>query len=162
MKINRIALTGLTAIIVATAVISGPLIHGVDFTPQSEGLSPGSGTAEITVKSVPDTATITRSTSRNGEYVLQIPDSTVVVQNVSGTPLLVYKIQIRELGHTRGTTVFLNSSMTGRQALTLDSSYFDESEISKSEYEGTITILLRSDAGEQQLHHGNVSIEVQE
>lgn len=155
------AFTGLAAIIVGTAIISGPLVNGVDFTPQSEEFSPGSGTAEITVKSVPRTATLTRRTTRTNEsYVLRVPDATVSVSDVTGTPLLVYKIQIRELGHTRGTTLFLNSSMGGRRSLSLEQSYFEESEVSQSEYAGTATITLRSDSGEQQIYQGNVSVEV--
>lgn len=163
MNYNRVALTGLTSIVLVTAIISGPLVAGVDLSPGSGEIAPGSGTADIRVESAPSTAVIDRTSGDTDEsYELMVPDATVSVSNVTGTPLLVYKIQIRELGHTRGTTYFLNSSGTGRRSLSLDRSYFSRAEISKSEYSGTATIILRSDTGEQQLYHGNISVKVRE
>jgi hypothetical protein len=161
MDHGRVVAAGIVAVVAVTAVLSGPLVGGVDLTPEpDEAPPPGSGVANVSVISIPDRAAFVRNSMDRATYELQVPDATVRVANITGRPLLVYKIQVRELGHTRGTTLFLNSSMSGRRVLALEDGQFEKSRISQSHYNATITVLLRSDSGEQELRRENATVAV--
>ncbi|WP_254823355.1 hypothetical protein [Haloglomus halophilum] len=164
MDYGRVASLIAIGIFFSVATVSGPLVQGIDLTEsQGELPPPGSGSADVTIVSTPQDAMIVpKSLGDDAGYKLQVPEATARVENVTLRPILVYKIQIRELGHTQGTTLFLNASRTGTQTLTLETSQFEESRIREETYNGTLTVLLRSDAGEKILHQETIVVEVRE
>jgi len=154
---------GAVAVIVLATLVSGPLVGAVDFTGESDGsFSPGEGNATVSVLETPARAEIRKSSYGAGTYRLDVPDSVVDLQSVSGTPVLVYKLRIPEIGHTRGTTHFLDSSQSGRTNVTIERGSIDPDEIDESRYDGELVLLLRATGGERTLFRGNVTVEVEE
>lgn len=146
------------SVVLLVSVVSGPLVSGVDLSPR-EYAAVGSGSATVTVESVPSNATLVAT--GNDTYRLEVPNATVTVDSLTGNPVLVYRIQIREIGLTRITTHFLNESRTGREELHLDPVATDLDDRSAEQFRGELRLILRGD-DERLLYEGPVTVEVTE
>lgn len=156
----RASVAVVTVAVITISVISGPLVGGLDLTPESwTGSNPGSGNVSVSVKSTPESATLRRISGRD-TYRLEVPSATVNVGSVSGRPLIVYKLRLREIGYTRSTILFLNSSRVGQQNIKIEPGTTRISPPVEDTYTGELLILIRSDAGERELYEGNVTVEV--
>lgn len=163
MDLDRLVVGTVVLTILVASVLSGPLVAGVDFTPTPDdaGPAPQTGNATVEVVSVPETASLEKGAFKSdAPYTLLVPDATVRLSDVTGGPLLVYKIRIPELGYSRGTTHFLDSSMHGQRSIGVDQTTLQE-EFSQDQYRGEILLLLRGDGAERTIYHGNVTVEVQ-
>jgi len=154
------------AVIAVVAVLSGPL-GPVDLTTSPEcgtEAFPGEGTASVTVDSLPEDATITRSSFGADVWRLELPPATVNVSDVSGRPTVSYRIGIPELGRTVGTTAVLSRCTTGEQRLALDRSTFDPDRIDEDQYDATLYVVYRGTEDgtdvEETLAARNVTVEV--
>lgn len=164
MDLDRLVVGTVVLTIITVSLLSGPLVAGVDLTPTSEsdGPAPQTGNATVDIVSVPETTRLEKGAFKSdAPYTLIVPDATVRLSEVTGGPFLVYKIRIPELGYTRGTTHFLDSSMSGQRSLELDQTTLDK-EFSQEAYRGEILLLLRGDGPERTLYRGNVTVEVTE
>lgn len=157
----RAVVYGVTAIIVAVTLASGPLVGAVDLTGQP-GCEPSgeSGTADIEVQSLPEQATITTGQFGSGTYYLSIPDAVISVSNVSGHPLVSYDMSIPAMGRQTGTTTFLCPSVSGQQTLSISRLTLD-SPPEQSEYEATLRITLEERDGDTVVREKPITIEVQ-
>lgn len=155
---------GTVAVIVLVTLVSGPLVGAVDFTdePDETTFAPGSGEIDATVLSVPERALLEQGSYGSGAYYLRVPAATVDAERITGQPMLVYKIRIPELGYTRGTTHFLNSSNAGELTVTLSEGTIAPEQVDREQYDGELLLLTRSDAGERTLSRTNVTVEVRE
>jgi hypothetical protein len=162
MNHDRAAIAVVVAVVLAVSLLSGPLVAGVDLSPTpDEGPPPQTGDATVAVVSTPDTARLDRgSFGADAPYTLVVPDATVRLSNVTGGPLLVYKLRIRALGYTRGTTHFLDPSSAGTRAVGLDRTTLEE-DLAQDRYEGELLLLLRGDGPERTLYRGNVTVRVE-
>lgn len=158
------------AVIAVVALLSGP-VGPLDLTTAptcgeatGEGAFPGTGNATVTPVSVPDRATISKSSFGAAVWRLEVPPATVNVSDVSGRPTVSYRIGIPELGRTVGTTAVLNRCTTGEQRLALDRSTFEPDRIDADRYDATIYVVYRGTANgtdvEETLVVKNVTVEV--
>ena len=161
MTPERQAVWAVVAVIITGALLSGPMVAGIDLSPEAEtGPPPGTGTATVEVVATPEVATLRKgSFGADAPYTLRVPDATVRLSNVTGGPLLVYKLRIRELGYTRGTTHFLDETATGQRSVSLEGTTLEET-LAQEQYQGKVLLVLRGDGTERTLYRGNVTVEV--
>lgn len=162
MDPERLAVVGVVATVLVVSLLSGPLVAGVDLspTPTDDGAPPQTGNATVEVLSTPDSVRLEKgSFGSDAPYTLVVPDATVRISNVTGGPLLVYKLRIPDLGYSRGTTHFLDASSAGTRSVGLEQTTVDEN-LSKDQYRGELLLLLRGDGPERTLHRDNVTVEV--
>jgi len=170
MELSGVVPVATVAFIAVVAVISGPL-GPVDLTtaPTCSGATdetafPGTGNATVTPVSVPDDATITKSSFGAAVWRLDLSPATVNVSDVSGRPTVSYRIAIPELGRTVGTTAVLSRCTTGTQRLALDRSTFEPDRIDDDRYDATLYVVYRGTKNgtdvEETLVARNVTVEV--
>lgn len=160
MNTERGVVYGVIGLVLATTLVSGPLVGAVDFTTAPEQRSFGSGNATVGDVSLPSSTEITSGRFGSGEYYVLVPDATLTVANVTGTPLLAYQFSIPALGYSRSTTHFVTSSDTGTYELSLKRDAIEPSRVENRSYDGTVTVFLRSNESERRLAERNVTVEV--
>jgi hypothetical protein len=165
MTSERQAVWTVVAVIIAGALLSGPMVAGVDLSPEAEagaetGPAPGTGTATVEVVTAPEVATLRKgSFGADAPYTLRVPDATIRLSNVTGGPLLVYKLRIRGLGYSRGTTHFLDEAAAGQRSVSLKKTTLDTTP-TQEQYQAELLLLLRGDGPERTLYRGTVTVEV--
>ncbi len=132
------------ALIAITAVLSGP-VGPLDLTAEPTSCSAdvplGTGNATITPVTIPEEATVTKSEFGAEVYRLDVPDAAVNVSTLQGRPLVVYRIQLSELGRTIGTTTVLSDCTTGTRTLSIDTATFEPNRVTEQEYNATLSIV---------------------
>jgi hypothetical protein len=162
MDWTEYVVAGTVALVLAVTLVSGPLVGAVDFTPDREqqSFSPGEGTIEATVVSVPSTVTLDRGSYGSGAYYLRVPDATVDIESISGQPMLIYKLRIPDLGYARGTTHFVDESHEGRRTVSLERATIEPGKIGREQYRGELLILVRTNGEDETNARRNVTVEV--
>jgi hypothetical protein len=84
----------------------------------------------------------------------------VGVSDLSGNPLVVYKIRIPALSYVAGTTHILDERFTGRQTLTLDEAVLNRTSLGHETYRAELLIIKRVNERDTVLHRGNVTLRV--
>lgn len=165
MELHRIAVYATVAVVVAVAVASGPLVGAVDLTRErddpGDAGSPGEGSVDVTVLSLPDRATLDRGAYGAAAYTLRVPDARVRLANVTGQPMVVYKIELRELGYSRGTVHFVTADQAGPFSLELERDSLSPDDVTRDRYEGRLTVLVRAD-GERIVERAAITVDVRE
>lgn len=150
-------------VILLTVVISGPLFPFVDFThttAASQAAGPDTATVEL-IELPEDEFRIAPGRFGAGTYLYSSP-ATVRIDNVSGSPMLVYELTVPELGRTVVTVVFLSDRYDGqRLTLELGRSSIDSALLQKSEYDGVVRLRLRTGSRTRTIHSQNVTIVVE-
>ncbi|WP_224333839.1 hypothetical protein [Haloprofundus halobius] len=175
MHASGVAVRLAALLVVTTAVASGPLVSGVDFTPdassaeidEADAVPLGTGDASVDNVSVAaDGVRLERGAYGSASYYLRMPDATARLRSVTGRPMLVYNVRIPELGYERSSTAFLNESFTAdgptTLALTLDDDPVDPERVTESSYEAEVSVLLRTQSERRVLHERTVTVEVEE
>lgn len=149
--------------ILAVTVASGPLVGAVDLTTaESEPATPGGGTVDLAVVSLPERATLDRGAFGSGTYHLSVPDATVDVERVTGTPQVRYKLKIPAMGYTRVTTTLLSADDEGRLAVTFESTELPPDEVDRERYRGVLRLVTYDDAGLTTRAERNVTVGVRD
>jgi len=159
---SRVAVVASLTVIVGISVLSGPLV-GVDFTASpaaSVGPDLGEGAIDATVQTLPDTGSLEKGGFGADAYALSIPPATLDVEAVSGQPLVVYTLEVPELGLTHSATYFLSPSNTGSVTMTIDSHSLAPDRIGADSYRGVLDVSVRIGESVRVLDRHNVSIEV--
>jgi hypothetical protein len=144
------------------ALAAGP--YGGDIrslAPTEDRAAYATGGVDATVLETPDTVRLDRYTE-NGtpRYRLLVPPATVGVANVSGRPVLTYKLRIADIGHTRGTAHVLSEAQEGAFRTTLDASTLAAERIESGPYTADLVLVVRSDRGARRIHTSTVSVRV--
>lgn len=164
MRYDSITPVLATLLILLGAIVSGPLVGAVDISepPADQGTAPvpGDGTATVSVISTPESATIESTRFAAEGYLIDVPNATIDVTNLTGHPMVVYKLRIPELTYVGGTTTVLNRNFTGRQELTMRQLSIDGEEEMQDEYRGELLIVKREHEQDTTLYQGNVTISV--
>lgn len=152
---------GTIVVIVVFAVASGPLL-GLSLTAESSrsAFDPSSGSLQATIVSTPDTATVERARFDADVAHLNAPPVQLDVSNVTGQPTISYKLRIDDLGYATSTVSFLDESVSGRYALEFREQTVDPERFESDEYDTTLIVVVRDDAGERVLVEENVTTEV--
>lgn len=146
----------LCLIVLSTAVASGPLVSGVDLTSETDP-APATGHATITDVTLPEQATLSTS-PKNDSYTIRVPNATARIDNVSGQPLLIYKIRILSLSYVRGTTHFVDESWSGKNRIPLREGTFTHSGMVDSRHQAVVSLVIRDDRGERVLKSRRVPV----
>lgn len=150
--------------ILAVTLVSGPLVPWVDLTRADAGEDPGElgqGDATAEVVSAPGRATLTRGAYGSGSYYLEVPDATVELRDVTGRPMLIYKIRLPAKGYSRGTNHFVSAEQEGTYELSLERDAWTRDEVTRDRYEGELVVLLRDGDSDRTVYRGNVTVEVE-
>ena len=156
----RAALGLVTSLILCVALLTGPAL-GFFPVPEKEGLDAatlGTGNASISVLDLPDRASIRKG---GGVYTLRVSDATLSVTNVTGQPILVYRIDIEGMGYSRGSLTVLESGFSNQVSVQLSRSTLDASDVRETSYPATLRVLLRGDGPDRTIAEKNVTVRVQ-
>jgi hypothetical protein len=148
---------------VGVALAAGP--YGADIrslaTESDEQAAYATGGMDATVLEAPETVQLDRYTENGTDrYRLVVPDAAVGVANVTGRPVLTYKLRIDGIGHTRGTAHVLSTAQEGTFRTSLEPSTLAADRITNDHYTGDLTLVVRSDQGTRRVHEANVTVEV--
>ncbi|WP_254831667.1 hypothetical protein [Haloglomus salinum] len=152
----------LLAVCFGIALAAGP--YGADIrslASSDERAAYATGDMDATVLDTPETARLDRYTENGTDrYRLVVPDATVDVANVSGRPVLTYKLRIDGVGHTRGTAHVLSAAQEGPFRTGLEPSTLAADRVTNGSYAADLSLVVRSDRGTRRLHASNVTVRV--
>lgn len=162
MDLGRAGVWSTVGIIVGVMVLSGPMVGAVDLTPAPPESTPGDGNVSLSVVSVPsDGIRLDRGKYGSGVYVLRVPDAEVHVRSIRGSPIVVYKIRIPELGYARASIHVLEEGQDGqREKLEIDEDEIDPGRVTRKVYGGELLVVVRGSDGSSIPHRSNVTVEV--
>ena len=120
----------------------------------------------MTVHSLPDRATLSRSEFGADVWRLDIPPARVNVTDIEGRPTVSYRIQIPELGRTAGIRTVFSHCTTGRVPLRIDQPTFQPETVDNETYDATLFVTYRGTENgtkvERTLAERNVTVVVRE
>lgn len=148
-------------VILLVSLLSGPLVGAIDLRSEVPGDVPGDGSVDVAVLSVPDEGRLEPKRYLTGGHVVSLPPATVEVSNLSGNPMLVYKLQIPEMWYVAVTTYVLDGESTGRRTLTLDEPILNRTSLPRDSYQGELRVIRRIDERDTVLYRGNVTLWVE-
>lgn len=163
MDRSRVLSAVAVSVILGVTLLSGPAVGVLDLTRERVDTT-GIGQGNVTVDAVdaPDTAALDRAVASES-YYLEVPAARVHIASVSGRPTLSYRVEIHELGYTRGSTHFLDADDAdddGWIAVSLERSTFSGDRITESAYDGTLSVVLRYNDTERVVYEEPVTVEV--
>ncbi|WP_302082448.1 hypothetical protein [Salinibaculum rarum] len=120
----------------------------------------GQGTAEVTVVSMPDTATLDPGRQGGNVYYLRVPSATVDISQLRGNPIVTYSISIEGLGYGTSAVNGLERMGEGQANFSIESAALEGERISNGSYEGELRLVLRGDNGETVLYSEPITVEV--
>ena len=160
MEVQR-SLSVLTAgTILVVSLFSGPLVGAVDLSPPDPLEAPGDGSADIDVVSVPVEGRLDPAGYSDNKYVQSLPPATVEVSNLSGNPMVIYKLRVREVGYVASTTHFLDGEPEGQQTLTMEGAVLNRTSLPRETYRGELLVIKRVHERDTVLYRGNVTLRV--
>lgn len=145
--------------ILLLTVVSGPLVPGVSFTRAQEETDFGNGTAQISEVEFAETAVIEPLRFGGDAYILDMPPTRIAVDEVSGNPLVTYKISISSMNTTLIQTYQLSPEDTNQRVQL----QFEKAEIRSppahlDNVDAELTLTLRNRTGKQVIDTTNISI----
>ncbi|SDM94280.1 hypothetical protein SAMN04487949_2927 [Halogranum gelatinilyticum] len=155
-------------VFLCVSVVSGPLVGGVDLTPQrTDARFPGVD-AETGTLSVSDTAVpaegyrLERGVAGSGVYTLSVPAATVEVESITGTVTVIYQLEIREIGYASQSLYTLDANSPETVTLAVSQQSIEADKIEQEEYAATATVSVRSNGTTRVLETANVTVDVEE
>lgn len=144
-----------------SAIVSGPFVGAVDLTRAET--PPGTGTAEVTVESVPAAdIVLERGEFDAGRYHLTALPAVVSVGSVEGNPVLRYSVDIPNLWFTVSSRYELAGSGGDRVELRPNPSGVSPQRVTQDRYNATVSIWLQTDDLQRDLVQQQIVIEVEE
>ncbi|WP_276271502.1 hypothetical protein [Haloarcula litorea] len=159
MDYPRAATFAVAGVVVAAALVSGPLVPGVTLTSERD-VTYGGGNATVASVSLPDRATLDSGSYGQDGYYLAVPPATVRFAALDGSPSVTYRLQIPDLGYARSTVHFLTGDVGGSYEATLRPDNLATETVRRDRYEGTVSVVVEDDAGRRRVAAGNVTVEV--
>lgn len=158
MRSDRAVVAVTVAVLIGVTVASGPLV-GLSLTDE-RSFAPGSGTANVTVGTVPETATLTRANYGSGPYTLRLDSARIRVSAVSGQPTVAYELAVDGLNHTRTSVTFLDESYEGRYDLAFAPSTISPDRVDGERYDGTVRVYVYDERSDRLLVERDITVEV--
>lgn len=151
------------ACLLAVAVVSGPLVPGVDLTrpEDADHLVCEGGSASVDLAEPPGGFTLEADRFGAGTYTFSGEDAAAEVETVEGCPRLVYRLQVPALGVDSRKVHFLSADDGGTVVLSPPSPSVAPDDVDRDAYEGTVTVELHGDT-RRVLYRENVTIQVVE
>ena len=166
MDAVRATVFGTVAVIGVVTILTGPLVSEFDVTDdRSQPSIVGNQTDSISAStvSVPESGIrFERDRFGAGTYQLMVPDAELYIEEVTGTPRIIYRLNIPGLHYSRGTILFIDSSQEGsRLTLEFESKDFTPSEVTQERYAGRLAIVTLDSSGSTDVYSENVTISVE-
>lgn len=159
MTPGRAAVFGAVGLIVlATAATGTPLWTVPDRGSDQAQL--GQGTADVSVQSVPDTATIDPGRQGGDVYYLRVPNARIAVSQLRGNPILTYSLRIDEIGYSTSSVNGLAGVGAGTAAVSIEQVPLDGTRLTQDRYDGELRLVLRGDDSEEVVYSGPIAVEV--
>lgn len=162
MQPDRLAVFSVVGLVTFVTVATGPhlALLSIPEGGLGGGATPGSGSANLTVLSAPDSATL--EAEEYGEvHYLRVPETTVAVSAVTGAPLLTLSIDIPALGFRRSSVFTVGKTGGQTRTFGVERVAIESDRLDQSTYEGTLLIVLRNDDGRTVLYEDDVTVEVE-
>lgn len=151
------------AVVVLLTLLTGPAI-GVIAVPSDEGLGGAglaTGNATLTEVEFPADPTLSAGQYEAGQFVLRTGDVGIRVANVTGRPLLTYKLDVHGLDYTRSSLTVLEPGMAGRRSIQLSTDTLPAEAVNRGAYPGELRLILRGDGPDREIAARNVTVTVQ-
>jgi hypothetical protein len=161
MELGRATVGLVVAVVLATVVVSGPLVGAVDLTGTTPGLapSPGSGDATVEVRSVP-TGEYAFERGDFGARVYHVEASPLVVDvgNVEGNPVLRYTVDVRDLSFVATREVELAGKAGRTLRIRPGTGEVGPRTVTGDRYEATVAVwVLHDGARYRQVYQGTTT-----
>lgn len=142
-----------------SAVVSGPLVGGVDLTRAET--PPGDGTAEVAIERAPaDEIVLERGSFGAGRYHLTAPPFVLTVESVDGNPVIRYTVDVPDLWLTVSSRYDLAGTEGKQLRLRPNPTGVSPQRVERGRYNATVSIWLRTGDVETDLLQRPVTIEV--
>ncbi len=163
MDVGRVSVIAVAVIIGLVTVATGPIVGAIQVPePGLEGYSQiGGGSANVTVVDAPSQARLAEGGYSDLRY-LTVPDTELEISNVTGSPLLVYSLDIDDLGYSRSSTHVITSRTEGPYSLSLERDALDRSELDRQQYEGTLQIRLQASGPSRTIYEQPITVVVEQ
>lgn len=167
---NRPGTVALSTLLVflLVSVVSGPLVAGVDLTPQRTdaqfpGLDDETGTLTVTETTVPTEGyRLERGVAGSGIYKLSIPTATMELESVTGAVTVIYQLEITDIGYTSQSLYTVDESSPANVTLAVSQQSIEADKIAQDEYAATATVSVRSGGTTRVLETSTVTVVVEE
>ena len=157
MDAKRVSVGVAVGLVLVLTFATGPF-GPLEISTADESPRLGTGSADVTVVTTPDTATITPADHGAVGHYLEVPDAVVDVERLRGNPILEYRLKLNGLGYARTSVHTLGDSGDGRQTIVLERDLL-EKEFDRDTYNGTMELILRGDR-ETVLLEKNITVTV--
>lgn len=147
----------------STVVMVGPVSpFGAQLPDEEVDSHPiATGSANVSIQHSPaHNLTLSPASHQDGFFILRFSKTVVEIENISGRPLLTYKVQLTELGYSRSTIATLEAGREGRLVLEIEPVTISESRVQRERYRAEVFIVLRA-SGEYVLYKKNVTVHVE-
>ena len=146
--------------ILTILVTSGPLIQGYSTgQDNSEAIAGGSADVKLVKPPSADEVSLEKGAYGSERYILRAPSVTVDVANVTGRPILTYKVEATELGFSRSEYTVLGPNKAGQHEITFSEETFAPSRVTNESYVVELHVKLRA-SGTRTLFSENVTVPV--
>lgn len=163
MNYGRGVVPAVVGVVVLTAVAFGPLVSGPSLASEPAPAINNEGSLTIQSVEFPATATLGAASYGAANAYLKVPPAMVTFESIRGTPTLIYKLRVGDLGYSVSTTHFLDADKHGpTYEATTDPMSVDESELQNSEYPGELAIVVRDSDGRRVAARQNITVQVVE
>ncbi|WP_424019528.1 hypothetical protein ACOZ4N_08655 [Halorientalis pallida] len=146
------------ALILVGTLASGPFALADRPAEQTGGV----GTGSVTVSEVrlPETATLQQGQFGEQSYSLEVPDATVIFEQVEGRPILTYKLEIDGLEYSRESAFFLGPDTGDRMQLSLERDQLAPEKVQNESYAGVLRVVDRTGEESRVVAERNVTVQV--
>mgnify|MGYP006298861161 CR=1 FL=1 len=161
MDVARAVVLVTAGAVVFLALLTGPAGPLTVPADGSFGAGLATGNASVAGVEFPDDPTLSGGRYEAGQFVLRVGDVAVRVSDVTGRPLLVYKLDVRGLEYTRSSLTVLEPGMEGSRAISLSRATLEGSSVTRDAYPGELKLVLRGDGPDRSVATRNVTVSVQ-
>jgi len=157
----RFVVSGTIIAIVIVTLASGSVTSLIDANNGGyENSAFGSGSADVSVESVPSTVYLDHSAYGAESYYVRVPNAIIRIKSTENNPFFLYKLRVPGLNYIRINLYTISERDIGRTALSFGRDALSPDQINRSEYTGEIVIILRGSGDGRILYRGNVTVEV--
>lgn len=155
---------GTVVVILATAVVAGPLVPGANISMDSRAedrLHCGpNGSANVSVGDVPvDGFSLDRQRFGVETYRLSIPEIPATVETFDGCPVVIYELEVPDLDYVTVSRYYPTDHGGTSLTLSIVGGTFEPDRIANDSYEATISVHVEGDE-RRTVYRQNVTVPV--
>ena len=160
MKVSRIIRYITVTLILIISIISGPIVSGIDFT-KDPSIQNSQNRIKIADAQFPESATIRSGRFGTEPMVLDVDPLKVTVIELSGEPLINYKLRIPGLRYTRTAIHMVSDNNIGQPIrLGFEPDTIPSDRVSDDSYNGELQVVARDSRGLRMIARSNISVNV--